>query len=470
MPSCWQLLGYGTPYYRNIGYTFQKDWPHVLSEPPKNYTSYNERDPVGSYRREFEVPASWAGRRIFITFDGVDSSFFLWLNGEKVGYSVNSRNAAEFDLTKYLKPGKNLVALEVYRYSAGSYLEDQDMWRLSGIFRNVTLWSAPQVHIRDFFVQTDLDAQYQDATLRVSATVRNYSDQPAPARRLAVALFNTDGKPVDRADAELSVPALNPGEEKSVTADIPVAKPAKWTAETPNLYTTVLTLAAGKEGEIISTRTGFRKIELNGRVFTINGVPVKLKGANRHENWPDTGHYVSEERMIRDLEVLKQGNCNHVRTCHYSDDPRWYELCDEWGIYLTAEANVECHGYYNVLDREPRYEKAIVDRNVANVQNFKNHAAIIMWSLGNECGGGKNFVAALHAIKAIDTSRPAHYEPFGIGSRNPADVDSQMYTTRKSWSGSPPDQSDQAVLHVRIRPRDVQLHGFDRRIQRHLRQ
>jgi beta-galactosidase len=428
VPSCWQLLGYGTPYYRNLGYTFQKDWPHVLSEPPKNYTSYNERDPVGSYRREFEVPASWVGRRIFISFDGVDSAFYLWLNGEKVGYSVNSRNAAEFDLTKYLKPGKNLVALEVYRYSAGSYLEDQDMWRLSGIFRNVMLWSAPQVHIRDFAVRTELDAQYQDATLQVSATVRNYGDQAAPARKLAVALFSADGKPVARAEAGIDVPALGPGEEKSVMGNIPVAKPAKWTAETPNLYTTVLTLTSGKEGEIISTRTGFRKVEIKGRVFTINGVPVKLKGANRHENWPDTGHYISEERMIRDLEVLKQGNCNHVRTCHYSDDPRWYELCDEWGIYLTAEANVECHGYYDVLDREPKYEKAIVDRNVANVQNFKNHASVIMWSLGNECGGGKNFVSALQAIKAIDTSRPTHYEPFGMGSRNPADVDSQMYT------------------------------------------
>ena len=428
VPSCWQLLGYGTPYYRNNGYTFQKDWPHVLSEPPKNYTSYNERDPVGSYRREFDLPASWAGRRIFVTFDGVDSAFFLWLNGEKVGYSVNSRNAAEFDLTKFLKPGKNLIAVEVYRYSAGSYLEDQDMWRLSGIFRNVTLWSAPQVHIRDFRVSTDLDAQYQDATLQVSATVRNYSDQPVPARKLEVALFNADGRPVAHAEAEVSVPALVPGEEKSVVATIPVSKPAKWTAETPNLYTTVLTLGAGKPVELISTRTGFRKVEIKGRVFTINGAPVKLKGANRHENWPDTGHYVTEERMVRDLEVLKQGNCNHVRTCHYSDDPRWYELCDEWGIYLTAEANVECHGYYNVLDREPKYEKAIVDRNIANVQNFKNHAAIIMWSLGNECGGGKNFVSALNAIKALDTSRPTHYEPFGIGSRNPADVDSEMYT------------------------------------------
>jgi len=428
VPSCWQLLGYGTPYYRNIGYTFQKDWPHVLSEPPTNYTSYVERDPVGSYRREFEVPAAWRGRRVFITFDGVDSAFYLWINGEKAGYSVNSRNAAEFDITRLLKPGKNLLAAEVYRYSAGSYIEDQDMWRLSGIFRNVTLWSAPRVHIRDFFVKSDLDAQYQDATVQVVAKVRNYSESPAPARPLTAELFDREGKPVAGAQASAEVPALGPGEEKAVGLTFPVKNPAKWTAETPNLYTTVLSVAAGKESELISTRTGFRKIELQGRVFTINGVPVKLKGANRHENWPDTGHYVTEERMIRDLELLKQGNCNHVRTCHYSDDPRWYELCDEWGIYLTAEANCECHGYYNVLDREPKYEKAIVDRTVANVQSFKNHPSIIMWSLGNECGGGSNFLSALKALKALDTSRPAHYEPFGIEANNPADVDSQMYT------------------------------------------
>ncbi|HYG33245.1 MAG TPA: glycoside hydrolase family 2 TIM barrel-domain containing protein, partial [Clostridia bacterium] len=428
VPSNWQLLGYGTPYYRNIGYTFQRDWPRVMSEPPKEFTAYNERNPVGSYRREFEMPSAWQGRRVFLTFDGVDAAFFLWINGQKVGFSVNSRNAAEFDITRYLKPGKNLVAAEVYRYCAGSYLEDQDMWRLSGIFRNVTLWSAPQVHVRDFFVQTDLDNQYQDATLQVTAKVRNYSNQPAGARKLVVTLFNKQGKPVEGAKTEVAVPTLNPGEEKAVAVSMPVAKPAKWTAETPNLYTTVLTLVDGKNEEILSTRTGFRKVEIKGRLFTVNGVPVKLKGANRHENWPDTGHYVTEEKMIRDLEVLMQGNCNHVRTCHYPDDPRWYELCDEWGIYLTAEANVECHGYYGVLDREPRYEKAIVDRNVANVQNFKNHASVIMWSLGNENGGGTNFVSALHAIKAIDASRPAHYEPFGIGDKNPADIDSQMYT------------------------------------------
>ena len=426
VPSCWQIQGYGTPYYRNNGYTFQKNWPHVLTEPPTNYTAYVERDPVGSYRREFEVPKNWDGRRIFLTFDGVDSAFFLWINGEKVGFSVNSRNAAEFDITKYLKPGKNLVAAEVYTYSAGTYIEDQDMWRMSGIFRNVTLWSAPEVHIRDFFVKTDLDAKYQDATLSAIAKVHNFSDQPAIARELAMELFDSKGHSIAKANAQ--VPALAAGEEKTVEVSLPVSNPAKWTAETPNLYTTVLSLSGGKNGEIISSKTGFRKIETKDRIFTVNGVPVKLKGVNRHENWPDTGHYVPEEKMIRDLEVLKQGNVNHVRTCHYSDDPRWYELCDEWGIYLNAEANCECHGYMSVLDREPRYENAIVDRSVANVENFKNHPSVVIWSLGNECGGGSNFVSALNAVKALDTSRPVHYEPFGIGEKNPADIDSHMYT------------------------------------------
>ena len=426
VPSCWQLDGYGTPFYRNNGYTFQKDWPHVLAEPPRNFTSYVERDPVGSYRHEFTVPAAWAGRRVFLSFDGVDSAFYLWLNGRKVGFSVNSRNAAEFDLTPYLQPGKNLLAVEVYTYSAGSYIEDQDMWRLSGIFRNVTLWSAPAEHMRDFFVQTDLDDQYRDAQLRAEVSIHNYDTAPAPARNLAAQLYDAAGNAMGSVFA--AVPALAAGGETKVELSMAVANPAKWTAETPNLYTTVLRLGEGKDAEWLSCRTGFRRVEIKDRVFTINGVPVKLKGANRHENWPDTGHYVTEAEMIKDLELLKQGNCNHVRTCHYSDDPRWYELCDEYGIYLNAEANCECHGYYNVLDREPQYEKAIVDRSVANVENFKNHPAIIMWSLGNECGGGTNFVAARNAIKRLDTSRPVHYEPFGIGDKNPADVDSRMYT------------------------------------------
>ena len=436
VPSNWQIFGYGTPYYRNAGYIFQKDWPRVMTEPPKQFTAYQERNPVGSYRRDFELPADWAGRRIRLQFDGVDSAFYLWINGQSAGFSVNSRNAAEFDITSFVKPGKNTIAVEVYRFSAGSYLEDQDMWRLSGIFRNVTLWSAPQVHVRDFFAKPNLDAKYQDATLDVTAKLRNESDRPAAAGTLTVELYDLSGKLVAGSRAEIAAPALAAGEEQCVTVKSAVANPAKWTAETPNLYTAVLTLReGGLVREILSCRTGFRKIEIKGRLFLVNGVPIKLKGANRHENWPDSGHYVSEERMIRDIEILKSGNCNHVRTCHYSDDPRWYELCDQYGLYLTAEANVECHGYYGTLDREPRYEKAIVDRNIANVENFKNHASVIIWSLGNECGGGSNFVSALKAIKAIDPDRPSHYEAFGIGEKNPTDIDSHMYTSPSGVEG-----------------------------------
>ncbi len=429
VPSNWQIQGYGTPIYRNLGYTFQRDWPRVMSEPPKDYTAYNERNPVGSYRRTFEVPANWNGRRVFLNFDGVDAGFFLWVNGRKVGYSVNSRNAAEFDISPYVKSGTNSLAVEVYRYCAGSYLEDMDMWRLSGIFRNVTLWSAPAVHIRDFRVTTDLDASYRDATLQVAAKIRNYGAQSIPARSLSLSLFDPAGKPMRGQNAQVTVPALAPGEEREVEVRIPVASPAKWTAETPTLYTAVLSLANGAGSpELLSHHVGFRKIEIKGRLFCVNGVPIKLKGANRHENWPDTGHYVSEARMIRDIEVLKSANCNHVRTSHYSNDPRWYELCDEYGLYLVAEANVECHGYYGVLDREPRYQKAIVDRNVANVTNFKNSPSIIIWSMGNECGGGSNMRAAEKMVRSLDATRVTHYEAFGVGANNPAGIDSQMYT------------------------------------------
>jgi beta-galactosidase len=430
VPSCWQVHGYGTPYYRNLGYTFKVDPPHVMSEPPREFTAYEERNPVGSYRRDFDVPIAWTGRRTMLTFDGVDSAFFLWINGKQIGYSVNSKNPAEFDVTEFVKPGPgNVLALEIYRYCAGSYLEDQDKYRLSGITRNVTLWTAPELHIRDFFVRTDLDREYRDAVLDATVWVRNRGKSPASPRRLVLALYDPKGRPVPDAAAEAEVPALNPGEEREVAVRIPVANPAKWTAETPVLYTTVLTLSLdNKADEYVSCRTGFRKVEIHGRVFKVNGVPVKLKGANRHEHWADTGHVISEERMIRDIEVLKQGNCNHVRTCHYSDDPRWYELCDEMGLYLVAEANVECHGLLGTLDRDPRFTDAIVDRNRTNTINFRNHASVVMWSLGNENGGGESFHAALKAVRELDPTRPVHYQSWDIGEGNPADVDSEMYT------------------------------------------
>lgn len=432
VPSNWQLQGYGTPYYRNLGYIIKKDFPNVMSTPPVKFTAYIERNPVGSYRRDFELPADWNGREIFVTFDGVDAGFFLWVNGEKAGFSVNSRNAAEFDITRLVKPGKNIIAAEVYRFTSGTWLEDQDMWRLSGIFRNVTLWSAPKVHIRDFFIKTDLDSNYKNATAEVTATVRNYGNSTAGKGELSITLYDSKSQPVI-SNVSAAVPALEPGEEKQITLSFAVNDPQKWTAETPSLYTTLLKLKNGSsDSEILSAKTGFRKVEIKGRIFLVNGTPVKLKGVNRHENWPDVGHAISEDQMIKDLVLIKEGNCNLVRTSHYSDDPRWYELCDQYGIFLVAEANVECHGYNGRFDEEPRMKEAIIDRNVANVQSFKNHPSIIIWSLGNENGrGGTNFRAALTRIKEIDNTRPVHYEGFGIGKNNPADIESQMYTQPK---------------------------------------
>ncbi len=442
VPSNWQVEGYGTPYYSNFTYIFQKDFPLVMSTPPVKYTAYQERNPVGSYRRNFEVPADWDGRRIFVTFDGVDAGFFLWVNGQKVGYSENSRNAAEFDITDFVKPGNNMIAVEVYRFTTGSYLEDQDMWRLSGIFRNVTLWSAPQEHIRDYFIKTTFDKQFHNAELSVAAKVKNYAKEETKARTLEVSLYN-GANPVAAAKGKADIPALKPGEEKVITVNIAVSNPKKWTAETPNLYTTVLALNDGNnKTEILSSRTGFRQIKIQGRLFLVNGIPIKLKGVNRHENWPDDGHAITEEQMIRDLVLIKQANCNHVRTCHYSDDPRWYELCDEYGIYLVAEANLESHGAWDEFNEEPRIKAALIERNVANVENFKNHPSVIIWSLGNECGsGGSNFRAILKVINGIDSSRPTHYQGFGIGDKNPADIDSEMYTNVNSLEEKAKDKT-----------------------------
>jgi beta-galactosidase len=441
VPSNWEMQGYGTPVYSNYTYIFKRDFPRVMSTPPIEYTSYKERNPVGSYRRDFDVPLNWKGRRIFITFDGVDAGFFLWVNGQKVGYSVNSRNAAEFDITRFVKPGRNMIAAEVYRFTSGSYFEDQDMWRLSGIFRNVTLWSSPQQHIRDFFVKTSFDKAYRNAVLLVNAKVKNYSSLPVKANKLSVALYRGD-LAVAGAIADKNIPALQPGEEVLVSVNIPVSSPQKWTAETPSLYTTVVTIKdQHKVKEMISARTGFREIVVNGRQFLVNGVPIKLKGVNRHENWPDVGHAVTEAQMLKDIFLIKQANCNHVRTCHYSDDPRWYELCDQYGIFLVAEANLETHGANDFFNEEPRARAAIIDRNVANVESFKNHPSVIIWSIGNECtSGGSNFRAALQRVEEIDHSRPTHYEGFGIGGGNPADLDSRMYTNTVDLEKNAVDQ------------------------------
>ncbi len=422
VPSNWQMLGYGRPIYTNVRYPFPKNPPYID----------HSDNPVGSYRRKFTVPSDWAGRQVFIHFDGVESAFYIWINGQKVGYSQGSRTPAEFNITHYLKPGPNLLAVEVYRWSDGSYLEDQDFWRLSGIFRNVYLFAAPSVHIRDFEFVPDLDAEYRDATLHVTARVKNYGEQAAEHVRVEVSLYGPDGRLVGK-DPLLSnsTALIAPGGESVLPMKTLVENPAKWTAETPNLYTAVLRLldAEGNTLEYLSTRIGFRKVEVRGGQLLVNGKPIYIKGVNRHEHDPDTGHYVTVESMIRDIKLMKQFNINTVRTSHYPDDPHWYDLCDQFGIYLFDEANIESHGMgydpHETLANRPEWEAAHFDRMRRMIERDKNHPSVIIWSMGNEAGDGTTFEAMSDWVHHRDPSRPVHYERAQL--RQHVDIVSWMY-------------------------------------------
>jgi beta-galactosidase len=427
VPSNWQLQGYDVPVYSNQRYLFQRDWPRVMGEPPAHYTAYTNRNPVGSYRRDFTVPADWAGREVFLQFDGVDSFFYLWINGRYVGFSKDSRSPAVFNITRFLRPGTNVVAAEVYRFSDGSYLECQDMWRLSGIFRSVSLQARPRTHIRDFFALPDLDAQYRDGTLTVTGEITGPDAERAEVRAV---LYDDAGRVVT------AQPAARTG--TNFAARLAVAAPRLWSAETPHLYTLVLELreAVGVAGEFVSAQVGFRKVEIRNRVFLVNGQPVKLRGVNRHENYPDTGHAVTRAQMELDLLRLKQANVNHVRLSHYPNDPYWYYLCNREGIYLQDEANIESHGYYygrESLSHPPEWEAAHVDRVMAMVERNKNHPSVVMWSLGNEAGPGRNFAVAVARLKERDTSRPTHYER----NNDLVDVGSNQYpSVGWTWSAA----------------------------------
>jgi len=401
------MFGYDKPIYLNQPYAYENNPPFIQ----KHF------NPVGSYRTEFEVPHEWAGRELFIHFDGVESAFYLWINGEKVGYSQGSRTPAEFNISKYLRDGKNILAAEVYRWSDGSYLECQDFWRLSGIFRNVYLFSTPKVHIRDFEVMSDLDDQYQDAMLHVTARVYNFADTAILKPKVEITLLDSSNKPIG---GEITMQGTSvyipPGDESIVKMKAFVKNPLKWSAEIPNLYTVLLTLKDqnGKVLEIESFKFGFRKVEIKNGQLLVNGIPILIKGVNRHEHDPDTGHYVSFESMIKDIQLMKQHNINTVRTCHYPDDPQWYELCDKYGIYLIDEANIESHGMGYRPDKtfanKPEWKKAHLDRIQRMVERDKNHPSVIIWSMGNEAGDGVNFEAASDWIHHRDPSRPVHYE------------------------------------------------------------
>ena len=405
VPSNWQLHGYDYPIYTNVPYSWGKP------DPPYVPHDFN---PIGSYRHTFTIPKSWNGRQVFLHFAGVNSAFYLWINGEKVGYSQGSRTPAEFNITPYIKPGTNSLAAEVYRYCDGSYLECQDFWRISGIFRDVFLFSVADQHIRDFQVQTTLDQDYKDVLFKVCFWLKNYSQQENKKCFVEAKLLDAKKKTV----LEMTKPIykLQGGQELFSNLNTNVKNPLKWSAETPNLYTLLLTLKDDQESiiEVLTCKVGFRSSEIKDGQLLINGIPILIKGTNRHEHDPDTGHYVTRDLMIKDIQLMKQFNINAVRTSHYPNVPEWYELCDEYGLYLVDEANIESHGMgYDpdkTLGNKPEWMKAHLDRTIRMVERDKNHPSIIIWSLGNEAGDGVNFFATSNWIHQRDSSRPVQYE------------------------------------------------------------
>jgi beta-galactosidase len=406
VPSNVEIEGFGIPIYVNIRYPWREPWnpPFVPEDDPNNT--------VNSYRHAFRVPGDWDGRRVFITFEGVNSFFYLWVNGRKVGFGKDSRTPVEFELTRFLKPGENLLAVENFRWCDGSYLEDQDMWRMSGIFRDVYLWSAGAVHLRDFEVKTDLDSEYQNGTFGVTVKVENAGSQPASVT-VEAALQDDSGKSVAEPRLNLRVNPDGTGGEASISTSI--SNPLKWSAETPNLYRLLLTLrdSSGKVLEVIPARVGFRKVEIREGNLLVNGKRVLFKGVNRHEIDPDRGQAISTEIMEKDILVMKRFNINAVRCSHYPYQPAWYDLCDRYGIYLIDEANIESHGMgydAKTLARVPEWLDAHLDRTMRMVERDKNHPSVIIWSLGNEAGDGPNFEATSKWIHQRDPSRPVHYE------------------------------------------------------------
>lgn len=408
VPGVWELNGYGAPIYVNVGYAWRNQFKN---NPPMVPTTNNH---VGSYRKEIVVPADWKGKDIIAHFGAVSSNMYLWVNGKFVGYSEDSKLEAEFDLTPYLKTGqKNLIAFQVFRWCDGSYLEDQDFFRYTGVARDCYLYTRNKKRIEDLRITPDLDAQYQDGSLHIELSLKDNCN-------VTLELFDAENKLVTASEVKGT---------KKVVETLNVKKPNKWTAETPYLYTLYATSKEkGQITEVIPVKVGFRKIELKNAQILVNGQPVLIKGANRHELDPDGGYVVSRERMIQDIQIMKKFNLNAVRTCHYPDDPFFYELCDKYGIYMVAEANIESHGmgYGNrTLAKREDYRKAHLERNQRNVQRNFNHPSIIFWSLGNEAGYGPNFEAAYDWVKAEDPSRAVQYERAEIKGKT--DIYCPMY-------------------------------------------
>ena len=409
VPASWQMQGYGTPLYTNYNYPFKRDIPRVTSEPDRSWTVFENRNPVGSYVTFFDV-ADPKGKNWILEFEGVESAFYVWVNGQKVGYSQNSMSPAEFDISAYLVKGQNRLAVEVYRYCDGSYIEDQDFWRLSGIHRSVKLWERPLVHITDYSISAIPSEDFSSDTTYVTVEIANAGSRKSKQGKIEIVLGggNTTRGRYGRSD--LTVPAIRPGDTVTLQCRFIGTLPELWSAEKPNLYDATISLAdnKGKRVESFVQNYGVRRIEVKGEVMYINGQPVKLRGVNRHDHHPRTGHFVDYATLEKDIRLMKQANINMLRTSHYPDRTALYELCDRYGLYVMDEACHESHGYglrNRVLGDRPEWKAAMTDRAQSLVQRDKNHASVLFWSLGNEGGRGANMAAMRQAVLAIDTTR-----------------------------------------------------------------
>lgn len=452
VPANWEVNGYGTPIYVSAGYPFKINPPFVTDEPKPTYTTFKERNPVGQYRRTFTLPTTWKEKgQTFVRFEGVMSAFYVWVNGQRVGYSQGSMEAGEFNITPYVQQGENRIAVEVYRYSDGSYLEDQDFWRFGGIHRSISLIHTPDIRIRDYIVRTIPDADYRDFTLQVDPSLSVYGEERGEGYKVCVQLLDSENKntlpptwqsgysasqllDLDHRAANMNewYPQRGPRKMGRITAK--VEQPRRWTAETPELYTLILSLedSTGVVVEQVSQRVGFRSVETKDGQVLVNGSPIRFRGVNRHEHDPRTARVVSEERMIQDILLMKQANINAVRTSHYPNVSRWYELCDSLGLYVMDEANIEEHGLRGTLASTPDWHAAFMDRAVRMAERDKNYPSVVMWSMGNESGYGPNFAAISAWLKDFDPTRPIHYEGAqGVnGATDPYTVDviSRFYT------------------------------------------
>ena len=407
VPGNWQTQGYGTPIYININYPFVRNRPSVTSEPPKDWTAYENRNPVGSYVTFFDVPKESLDKNLILHFGGVHSAMYVWLNGKLVGYSQNSMSPAEFDVTKFIRAGQNKLAVEVYRWSDGSYLEDQDMWRLSGIFREVQLWVRPLVHINDYQVTAEPNADFSKANVKAAISLCNEFKK---TKKGLQAVFIIDGHEVIGNPIKLAV-----GDTTTITLSYLLDKPRLWSAEKPELYPFSVELreADGTVIEHFDYHLGVKKVEVVGEVFKINGKNVKLRGVNRHDHHPKTGRYVDDATYEQDIRLMKQANINFLRTSHYPDREYLYELCDRWGIYIMDEANHETHGYgyaNQEMGEDLAWQKAHVDRAESLVKRDFNHPCVILWSLGNEGAVGPNIEAMYNKVRDLDTTRPPFYD------------------------------------------------------------